>query len=325
MANDNDRIADRMISMFPRDRKAIHQWYTKEDEYGAKLWDIEPAAQVIGITSNGALVLDRCRAAAIRWKNFPSVAFATRRSIRKIVALIVPYLCMILIVAGIALNRLGCGTIFGLCNIERDLRDPIAAAGLGLLISSIVLMLFAPCLTTYGHSGRVVSARPWLIGVRGVISAQQASKCLYGGQVGNSRRTFYTPSGSLLAKPTTSNSKFREGHVSQYKAALAAPPFDPIEGHMFTLVDTVSGTIYYFRAHRPPTVCLFTGAEGGQGRFVLCSGKCSSSELQRETVLRMPSFISTYMHTCDWCWMLNIDVFPFLCFLSLFPFSISRS
>ena len=169
-----------------------------------------------------------------------------------------------------------------------------------MLALSLVLMLFAPYCTIYGHSGRVVLARPWLVGVRGVLSAQQASEFLYGYQIGDFCRTFYTPSGSLLAKPKESDPKFREGHVSQYKAALEAPPFDPIEGHMFTLVDTVSGTLFYFRARRPPTVCLFTGTEGGQGRFVLCSGECSSSELRRETVLRMPSFICDYMKTCDW-------------------------
>jgi len=107
MANDNDRIADRMISMFPRDRSAMNEWYTKEDEYGAKLWDIEPAAQVIGITSNGGLVLDGCRAATIRWKNFPTVSFATRRTIRRILALAVPYLAYFLILISSVILAIG--------------------------------------------------------------------------------------------------------------------------------------------------------------------------------------------------------------------------
>ncbi|KAG1718663.1 uncharacterized protein EDB91DRAFT_1184439 [Suillus paluster] len=283
MANDNDRIADRMISMFPGDRAGINQWYTKEDEYGAKLWDIEPTVQAIGITSNGSLVLDGCRAAVIRWKDFPSIGYATSRSFRRAMALTEPYFAFLLFIVG-------CATI----------SQGAAAGGAVLLILSIILLIFAPVMTTYGHSGRVVLACPWLIGVKGVISAQQASFYLYGGQIGDSRRTLYTPTGSPLAKPRGGDSRFREGHISQYEAALAAPPFDPMEGHMFTLVDTISGTIYYFRAHRPPTVCLFTGTEGGQGRFVMCSEECSSSELRRETVLRMPTFISNYMHACDW-------------------------
>ncbi|KAG2130343.1 hypothetical protein DEU56DRAFT_466873 [Suillus clintonianus] len=297
MANDNDRIADRMISMFPRDRRAINQWYTKEDEYGAKLWDIEPAAQVIGITSNGSLVLDGCRAATIRWKNFPSIAFATRRSFRRLLALGVPYVAFFFFVLSCALISIGNQT----ASTSASGSSGGTTAGGGVMLAfSLILLIFAPIFTTYAHSGRVVLARPWLIGVKGVISAQEASDYLYGGQIGNSRRTLYTPSGSPLARPKEHESKFREGHASQYEAARAAPPFDPIEGHMFTLVDTISGTIYYFRAHRPPTVCLFTGSEGGQGRFVLSSEECGSSELRRETVLRMPSFISGYMNTCDW-------------------------
>ncbi|KAG2039034.1 hypothetical protein BDR03DRAFT_981075 [Suillus americanus] len=259
MANDNDRIADRMISMFPslRDRRGINQWYTKEDEYGAKLWDTEPAVQVIGITSNGSLVLG----------------------------------CIMILI-----GTENTSTSYG-NSLETS---PWVVGGGVVLAFSLILLIFAPILTTYAHSGRVVLAHPWLIGVKGVISAQEASDRLYGYQIGDSRRTLYTPSGSPLARPTESDSKFREGRVSQYDEALAAPPFDPIEGHMFALVDTISGTIYYFRAHRPPTVCLFTGSEGGQGRFVLASEQCSSSELRRETVLRMPSYISAYMHASDW-------------------------
>ncbi|KAG1859050.1 hypothetical protein C8R48DRAFT_802769 [Suillus tomentosus] len=292
MANDNDHIADRMISMFPTDRRGMNQWYTHEDEYGAKLWDIEPTVQVIGITSNGPLVLDGCRAATIRWKNFPSVAYATRRSIRLHLLLAVPYLALGLIASS-------CYMIIRA--LWYDYPDNVLLiAGYVMLAFSLILLLIAPVLTSYAHSGRIVLARPWLIGVKGVISAQEASDHLYGHQIWSSRRTLYSPSGSLLAKRTESDSKFREGHISQYEAALTAPPFDPIEGHMFTLVDTVSSTIYYFRAHRPPTVCLFTGSEGGQGRFVLASEECSSSELRRETVLRMPTFISSYMHLCDW-------------------------
>ncbi|KAG1732631.1 uncharacterized protein EDB91DRAFT_1251683 [Suillus paluster] len=129
---------------------------------------------------------------------------------------------------------------------------------------------------------RVVLARPWLVGAKGVISLPRK------------------PPSSLLAKPTERDFKFREGHISQYKATLATLSFNAIEGFMFTLLDTVLGTIYYVHVHRPPTICLFTGTEGGQRRFVLCGEECNSSELRRETVLCVPSFISTRMNACDW-------------------------
>ncbi|OJA13941.1 hypothetical protein AZE42_01326 [Rhizopogon vesiculosus] len=293
MANDRNRLLDRMISMFPRDPRAMNQWYTKEDEYGAKLLDIDPDAQVIGITHNGALVLDGCRAAAIRWKDFPYVAFATKRSVSRALAVLVPYLAVAVYVVGVVI--LGVGQFEKINWGVED--EPLITGGTVVLAISLLMLLLSPLLTAYGHSAPNILARPWLVGVRGVISPQQASEYL-----GDFRRTLYTPSGSpfKLARQREHDSRFREGHDSQYEAALAAPPFDPIEGHMFTLVDNISGTIYYFRAHRPPTVCIFTGTQGGLGRYVLCSGECSNSELRRETVLRMPTCISAYMHTCDW-------------------------
>jgi hypothetical protein len=302
LANDNDRPSDRMISMFPRNPRAMNQWYTTEDAYGAKLWDIDPEVQVIGVTDTGAIVLDECRAATIRWKDFPYIASPTRRSVSRGLAAFGPYLALAVHVAGAAI--LGVGQFeknWGMLGEPTpSSAEPLIAKGTVVLAISLLILLLSPFLTAYGHSGRIVLARPCLVGVRGVLSAQQASEYLYGGQMGDFRRTLCTPSGSPTARAREHDSMFREGQDSQYEAARVAPPFDPIEGHMFTLVDTVSSTIYYFRAHRPPTVCLFTGTEGGQGRYVLCSGKCSSSELRRETVLRMPSYISSYMHTCDW-------------------------
>ncbi|KAG2028326.1 hypothetical protein BDR03DRAFT_1028267, partial [Suillus americanus] len=145
MANDNDRIADRMISMFPRDRRGINQWYTKEDEYGAKLWDIEPAAQVIGITSNGSLVLDGCRAATIRWKNFPSVSFATRRSIRRLLALAVPYVAFFFFVTGCAMISVGNQNASTSANTYGPSPGTSLVAGGGFMLAfSLILLIFAP-------------------------------------------------------------------------------------------------------------------------------------------------------------------------------------
>jgi hypothetical protein len=58
--------------------------------------------------------------------------------------------------------------------------------------------------------------------------------------------------------------------------------------------------MYYFRALRAPTVCIFAGREGGLGRFVLCSERCDINELHKESVLRMPTEISQKMELCGW-------------------------
>ena len=144
----------------------------------------------------------------------------------------------------------------------------------------------------------VTDPQPWLIGVKGVLDIDKAAIHLYGGGIrGRYRRLDYTPSGSEFAVPE--QDLFRNGSGVQYDRALEAA-HGPQVGRMYMLIDTRSSTIYYFSADRPPTVCLFTGREGGLGRFVLCSERCGVDELHKETVLRMPTYVSQRMELCDW-------------------------
>ena len=73
LANDNDRFAERMIAMLPRQIKDEACWYSDQDLFGANIWDIEPDVHVTGITEDESLVLDGCRSASIRWKGFGKV------------------------------------------------------------------------------------------------------------------------------------------------------------------------------------------------------------------------------------------------------------
>ncbi|KAF9241095.1 hypothetical protein BU15DRAFT_73575 [Melanogaster broomeanus] len=276
MANDNDRIAERMVSMLPNRISPQTCWYSDDDVYQSNLWDIEPEIQVAGVTQSGALVLDGCHAATIRWKGFPRLAFETTFSLRRTIARALPFLFL-----GSAVGR------------DRAF----------FIVLGILLMLAAPFLVAYANSGRVLSSEPWLIGVKGVLTADQVTEHLYGGTLsGSSPRTSYTPSGSPFAMPA--EDKIRQGNPSQFTHAVEARYRDRV----YTLVDTLSGTLYYFVASRPPTVCLFTGREGGLGRFVLCSESCTINELHKETVVRMPSYISRGMLLCDWVALGGVDV-----------------
>ncbi|KAG6329662.1 hypothetical protein ID866_9426, partial [Astraeus odoratus] len=278
MANDNDRFVERMVSMLPTFVSEEGRWYTEEDRFGSQLWDIEPTVQLVGTTERCALVLDGCRAATIRWKNFPEVALMTTDSVRRTVSRYLPYIFAACIYCGIALLRL---------------RPDIPAAGLVLLIFGACMIPSAPYLLAYSNSGRIIAVQPWLIGVKGALTTDEAIEHLYGACLpAAAPRVAYTPSGSVLAKPD-GKSQLREGHQEQYQAAALGQD-------VYTLVDTLSGTLYYFTAQRPPTVCLFTGREGGLGRFVLCSEDCVNNELRKETVLRMPAHISKAMRLCDW-------------------------
>jgi hypothetical protein len=279
MANDNDRIAERMVSMLPSTITKSACWYADDDFYNAKLWDIQPEIQVAGITENGALVVDGCRAAAIRWKDFPEVAFVTTDSLRRTIIGFVPYLSWPTLIVGI-----------GILMISR-------VGGITLIVIGLVLLIMSPRLFVFSQSGRIVSAQPWFIGVKGVLSIKEVEKHLYGGARGHFPRMYFTPSGSQFSIPERGME--RGGSLRQYDYAKLADS-GPDAGHIFTLIDTCSSTMYYFRAERPPTVCIFTGREGGLGRFVLCSEKCGINELHKESVLRMPTEISQKMELCGW-------------------------
>ena len=288
MANDNDHIVERMVSLLPSRISDTACWYAEEDEWGANLWDIEPGIQVVGMTEREALVLGGCRAAAIRWKEFPSVSFAVRRSWKRMIATYLPNLFWELLLIGIILEaELG--------------RPPLNQSFPGIwvpLVLAIILMLFAPLLVAYGTSGRLAQAQPWLVGVKGLISAEDASILMYGGAIFALPRTSYSPSGTLLS--LTETGQFRRGDPAQLDALKAQTYNGRDDDDLYTLVDTLSATIYYFRAARPPTLCLYTGRESGMGRFVLCSERCTVNELHKEAVVRMPWYISQSMPACDW-------------------------
>ena len=277
MANDNDRMAERMVSMLPYNIQRQACWYADNDLFGSQLWDIEPEIQVAGVTENGALVLDGCRAATIRWEDFPEVSFQTTESFRRDLAGKIP-----ITLPGFVLyaatwmplpSYLSVGVVFFSC--------------------AAFLLIFSPILTAYSMSGRILNTQPWLIGVKGALSPDEAADRIYGATLSNFPRLSYTPSGSLFSRP--SEDEIREGLQIQYEEARALQRDD-----VYTLIDTYSASIYYFTAERPPTVCLFTGREGGLGRFVLCSENCTANELHKETVLRMPSYIQRAMNPCDW-------------------------
>ncbi|KAG2071092.1 hypothetical protein BDR04DRAFT_521378 [Suillus decipiens] len=280
MANDNDRIAERMVSMLPPTITKTACWYSDEDIYRANLWDIIPEIQVAGVTENGALVIDGCRAAAIRWKDFPEVAFATTDSLRRNIIGFVPYLSWPTLIIGLGI-----------------ITTSSRVGGITLIVIGIVLLFVSPRLFVFNQSGRIIRAQPWFIGVKGAISITEVERRLYGAARGHFPRMSFTPSGSQFSVPERSTE--RGGSFKQYDDAKLADSGKDA-GHIYTLIDTCSSTMYYFRAERPPTVCIFAGREGGLGRFVLCSERCDINELHKESVLRMPTEISEKMEVCGW-------------------------
>jgi hypothetical protein len=277
MANDSDRFIERMIGMLPSYIPNTACWYSENDLFNANLWDIEPEVQVSGVSKSGALVLDGCRAATIRWKNFPRVAYASKPSFRRRMAYSSVY------------------SFFWFFVISCFVVGGSKIIGAIMLVISLVFLCISPKLVDYGTSGRVTFAQPWLIGIKGFISAKDVSLRIYGGS--RNRDTFmvnYTPSGSTLSRPETGI--FRRGDIALSEKAVQESP----KGDIYTLVDTFSNTIYHFTARKPPTVCVYVGREAGLGRFLLCSESCDLNELHKETVVRMPTYTFESMARTDW-------------------------
>ena len=279
MANDNDRMAERMVSMLPRNIQTTACWYADDDLYGSQIWDIEPEIQVAGVTENGAWVLDDCCAATIQWEKFPEVSFQTTESWKCEFAGRLPVILPTLVLYAMTWSQ-----------VPQSPYKWVRTAFLGF---TALVFLFCPIATMYAISGCILSSQPWLIGVKGVLSPDKAADRVYGATLSKHSHLSYTPSGSVFSQ--LSEGDIHEGLQIQYEEAKKIQRDD-----IYTLVDTCSGTIYYFIATRPPTVCLFTGREGGLGRFVLCSENCTANELHKETVLRMPTYIHRAMKPCKW-------------------------
>lgn len=277
MANDSDRLAERMVAMLPSSISDQACWYSDDDLFKANLWDIEPKVQVAGITKSGALVLDGCRAAAIRWKNFPHLQYRVKPTFRRALCGWMPNFFAFLFFAGIGLIMSG-----------------QKSYGTYVLIAGLVGLLGSPYILAYAYAGRVLAACPWFIGVKGFMSAEDVGVRLYGciAKPPYPATVSYSSSGSMLS--VAGKSLFREGDPAQSEllASKAA--------NVYTLVDTQTNTVYHFTAARPPSVCVYVAKEGGLGRFILCSESCTINELHRETVLRMPSYIAKSMRHTDW-------------------------
>ncbi|KAI6130016.1 hypothetical protein EDD17DRAFT_1177877 [Pisolithus thermaeus] len=312
MTNDGYRMAERMLSMLPNKIPSKHSWYADDDQFKAQFWDIEPEVQVAGVTDGGALVLDGCRAASIRWKDFPEVCVRTTESgFRQLVAKIavfgipgfyafaVQWIPWLFSKFSASSGQVSVSTSESCqgdnCQVDVSISPAAEILAIVLFGWATVLLILGPFMIAYSISGRILSTEPYLIGVKGAMKLDEASHYLYRAWLSRPR-LMYTTSGSVLAQHAGREGDIREGKKTQYDAVRELENQD----ELYTLIDTSTGTLYYFTAKRPPTVCLFTGREGGLGRFVLCSENCTANELHKETVLRMPTQIHRFMRSCGW-------------------------
>ncbi|KAH8587656.1 hypothetical protein B0O99DRAFT_601419 [Bisporella sp. PMI_857] len=260
LANDSDRIVERMICMDQLRSSSAAGWFNTSDDLGANLWDIEPLCQVAGVCHDGSIIIDGCHGISIRWKDIPRIHFQTRETWKKACA-------------GYGLRS---GPLWVLIGAGLAAFKATQGVGAFFLVLGILLLILAPWSVTALYSGKVWGATPWLIGFEGTLPLEKIEYLTFGNSIG---RFTYTPSsGPYCSK--------------QVDERIGADPSGnfanlPPGQRLFTLIDTGTMTVTVFAAIHPPSVALLCGKEGGMLRAVLCSYERSTNSLQKECVLRM--------------------------------------
>jgi hypothetical protein len=316
LANDNDRLIERLVSMFPRsldNKEEFFRSFAEIDQYETHSWDIEPRCQVVGVGDEpSTVILSECRAVPIRWKRFPRMMYKRHLGLKKGIAeLVIRSGAWWMITGyGLAFTYAPIFLIFAeLADYTADLANYIAkiadyfritnplfsgtqhhyqrwlwAAILLFICTGLLLSIFAPRAVRRLFGGAVLQSAPHLVAFEGIMPRADLERMVFGSDGGRLR---YEPSSTPFARD------FRHPYIrkgiepewiakSQYK--------EPLPGNRwFTLVDTGNLSISVFQAKRPPTVAFITGAEGGMLRAVLCSWRFVNDCHYRETVIRVPS------------------------------------
>ena len=219
LANDSDRIVERMACMDQIRAPGSPAWFTFSDDLGANLWDIEPLCQVAGVCHDGSIILDGCHGISIRWKEIPRIYFVNRATWKKAWA-------------GFGLRS---GPFWFLLGISfAGIGGPYRGIGAFFLLVGIVLLLLAPWSVTTLYGGKVWGAKPWLIGFEGTMPLERIEYMTFGNSIG---RFTYTPSSGpycsrrpderIGADPSMNFGKLPKGY------------------RLFTLIDTVSFNSVY--------------------------------------------------------------------------------
>ena len=299
LANDNDRLIERLTSMFPKaidSNKDFFKSIADKDQYETHAWDIEPRCQVVGVGDEpSTVILSECRAVPIRWKRFPRMMYKRHRGLKKRIAELVIRSGAWWIVTGYGLAFTYAPIFLAWAELSdtigRFLSGPtphyarwLWAAILLFICTGLVLAIFAPKAVRRLFGGAVLQAAPHLVAFEGTLPRADLERLVFGS---DARRLRYEPSSTPFSQGFR-HPYIRKGIEPDWIAG--SQPKDPLPGHhWFTLVDTGNLCITVFQAKRPPTVAFITGAEGGMLRAVLCSWRFANDCHYRETVIRVPS------------------------------------
>ncbi|MCJ1438873.1 hypothetical protein MMC27_008263 [Xylographa pallens] len=299
LANDNDRLIERLTSMFPKaidNNQDFIKSIAEKDQYETHAWDIEPRCQVVGVGDEpSTVILSECRAVPIRWKRFPRMMYKRHHGHKKRIAELVIRSGAWWIVTGYGLAFTYAPIFLGWAELSDTigifLPGPtphyerwLWAAILLFICTGLVLAIFAPQAVRRLFGGAVLQAAPHLVAFEGTLPRADLERIVFGS---DAKRLRYEPSSTPFSRDFR-HPYIRKGIEPDW--IVGSQPKPTLPGHhWFTLVDTGNLCITVFQAKRPPTVAFITGAEGGMLRAVLCSWRFANDCHYRETVIRVPS------------------------------------
>jgi hypothetical protein len=307
LANDNDGLIERLISMFPKaidNKEQFIRSFADKDRYETHCWDIEPRCRVVGVADEpDSVILNECRSVPIRWKRFPRMMYKRHIGVKKRLAELLVRSGAWWLATACALAITYAAIFIAWAEVVDEINDVIDdippvqdesisddykrwlwAAILLFLGVSLVLAIFAPHAVRRLFGGPVLQTAPYLVAFEGTMPRSDLERIIFDG---DAKRLRYDPSSTPFARQFR-HRFIRKGIEPDWITQSQPQPTFP--GHRwFTLVDTGNLTISVFQAKRPPTVALITGADGGMLRAVLCSWRFANDCHYRETVIRVPS------------------------------------
>lgn len=203
LANDSDRLLERMICLLPVDvgdvstRLTRHDpeagkhdmkdyyWAKLNDHWDAKLWDVEPLCQVAGIAANDTVILDGAYGATIHWDSFQRIAITTRETWSRMLARFMVRATPIWFFMGVLI-------------IGTSRNNP-SAQGIGaiFLVLGLILILVSPMTILHLYSGKVWNSQPWLFGFEGHMDIRHIERKIWGFPCG---RLSWAPYSSSLSR-----------------------------------------------------------------------------------------------------------------------------
>ncbi|KAI0144641.1 hypothetical protein GGR57DRAFT_481567 [Xylariaceae sp. FL1272] len=315
LANDSDKLLERLICMQPTRRDA--PWHKIRDAWNVKLWDIEPRCQVAGIVDDQTVTLDGAFGATIQWDAMEQVAFLKRPTVSRLVGKILLRGVPAYLIIGLAFTIIG-GVFLAETNSNSDsdsssnspsLASSGAAAaflapGLIFLIPSAIITLLIPVMLLNIYQGKFWSVQAHFLGLQGIPKdIGDIERILFGFNHG---RLKWSVAGSPLSRNGPSKNGERVGHPPAKSAHPQDRSYD--NGHqpeaaeketVFTLIDTYAMTATAFRAARPPTAVIVCGHEGGMQRAILCSYDWQEGTFVREAVIRVKTLVLDRMFRVD--------------------------